>query len=81
MFDNFLTTFLIPLGLFFLLFFAQSSHAEIDFLTTLFSRLLKLTFLTKPLSTMLKLAFLTTAPINPPTLSQLVSELFSSCLS
>jgi hypothetical protein len=49
-------------------------------LTTLISRLLKLTFLTKPLSTMLKLAFLTTPPINPPTLSQLVSELFSYCL-
>jgi hypothetical protein len=48
-------------------------------LTTLISRLLKLTFLTKPLSTMLKLAFLTTPPLNPPTLLQLVSELFSSC--
>jgi hypothetical protein len=46
--------------------YAQSSHAEIDFLTTLLSRLLKLTFLTKPLSTMLKLAFLTMPPINPP---------------
>jgi hypothetical protein len=60
--------------------FTQSSHAEIDFLTTLISRLPKLTFLTKPLSTMLKLSFLTTPPINPQTLSQLVSELFSSCL-
>jgi hypothetical protein len=48
-------------------------------LTTLISSLLKLTFLTKPFSTMLKLAFLTTPPINPLTLSQLVSELFSSC--
>jgi hypothetical protein len=38
-------------------FFSQSSQAEKDFLTTLISRLLKLTFLTKPLSTMLKLAF------------------------
>jgi hypothetical protein len=28
---------------------------------------------------MLKLAFLTMPPINPPTLSQLVSKLFSSC--
>jgi hypothetical protein len=28
---------------------------------------------------MLKLPFLTTPPFNPPTLSQLVSELFSSC--
>jgi hypothetical protein len=35
-------------------------------LTTLPSRLLKLTFLTKPLSTMLKLTFLTMPPINPP---------------
>jgi hypothetical protein len=41
---------------YFFIFFAQSSHAEIDFLTMLISRLLKLTFLTKPLSTMLKLA-------------------------
>jgi hypothetical protein len=30
---------------------------------------------------MLKLPFLTTPPFNPPTLSQLVSELFSSCFS
>jgi hypothetical protein len=75
MFDNFLTTFLTL----FSSFFAQCSHAEKDFLTTLISRLLKLTYLTKPLPTMLKLAFLTTPPINPPTLSQPVSELFSSC--
>jgi hypothetical protein len=34
-------------------------------LTTLISRLLKLTFLTKPLSTMLKLAFLTKPLITP----------------
>jgi hypothetical protein len=61
------------------IFFAQSSHADKDFLTTLIYILLKLTFLTKPLSTMLKLTFLTTPPINPPTLSQLVSKLFSSC--
>jgi hypothetical protein len=60
-------------------FFFQSSYAEIDFLTKLIFTLLKLTCLTKPLSTTLKLAFMTTPPINPPTLLQLVSELFSSC--
>jgi hypothetical protein len=47
MFDNFLTTFCT-----FFSFFAHVRHAEIDFLTTLIFRLLKLTFVTKPLSTM-----------------------------
>jgi hypothetical protein len=66
MFDNIFDIFLTIFWTYIFIFFAQSSHAEIDFLTTLIYRLLKLTFLIKPLSTMLKLAFLTTPPINSP---------------
>jgi hypothetical protein len=72
---KFLTTFWQPFDNFLDFFFLFFLFCHARFQTA------EAYFLTKPLSTMLKLTFLTTPPINPPTLSQLVSELFSSCLN